>query len=148
MKTERNLINGQKPEFGNLAQIAILQAEQKEKEEKFDYEEWYKTLSADEKWFEAFTCVDWTMGAIQRTVEDLTKFFDGRSPLDVMIDKSTGYDKGKIKGFLLYLKEAYEELIRNFKIMEDDREELYKGLLKKINIYLKTEYKNVKAAKV
>jgi len=144
MKQQRNLINGQKPEFGNISQIAILQKEQREREEKAEWD----NMPADEKWFCCFVNVDCIMGMIQTKTKELERFFDGRSPIDVMFDKSTGYDKGKIKGFLLWLKEAYEALIDNFKIMGDDREDLYKGLLEKINVALKTEFKGVRAAKV
>jgi hypothetical protein len=139
-----NLINGQKPEFRNLE----LQREENERREMQEAEDWYKNLSPQEKWFDAFVNVDWTMGAIQEKVKELTTFFNGRSPLDIMIDKSSGYDKGRIKGFLLYLKGAYEELIRNFKIMDDDRAELYQGLLEKINLDLKTNYKKIKEVKI
>lgn len=142
--TNRNLINGQKPEFGNLEQIAILQAEQAERQAKKEWDE----MPQDEKWFCAFLNVGCTMGMIQSKVKELEQFFGGRSPIDVMVDKSTGYDRGKLKGFLLWIKDAYEVLIDNFKIMEDDREDLYKDLLKKVNLALKTEYKGVKAAKV
>lgn len=145
MTASKNLINGMKPEFGNLDQIKILQKEENDLREQQEAEDWKKNATPGELWFDAFLNVDWTMGYLQTKIKEFEKFFGGRNPIEVMIDKVTGYDKSKIKAFLLILKEAYEELIKNFKIMEDDRAELYEGLLKKINEDLKGEYKKVKA---
>lgn len=135
-----------KPEFGNLEQIKVLQKEENDRHEKSEYENWYKDLSPGAKAFDAFVNIDWAMGAIQETTKKVTALFNGRSPIEIMIDKSTGYDKGVLKGFLIFLEGAYEHLIKQFKIIGDDEQEIkYKELLKKIKVELKTEYKKVKA---
>lgn len=141
-----NLINGMKPEFGNLEQIKILQAEENKNREEKELADFYANMSPGARAFDAFVNVDWTMGFIKNMTEQITASFNGRSPIDIMIDKATGYDKGVLKWFLMQLKESYEHLIENFKVMGDEeRENEFKGLLIKVKEALKGEYKKVKA---
>lgn len=143
---KNNLINGMKPEFGNLEQIKILHAEESKKREEKELADFYANMSPGERAFDAFVNVDWTMWFIKNMTEQVTAHFNGRSPIAIMIDKAVGYDKGVLKWFLMQLKEAYGHLIENFKVMGDeDRETQYKELLVKINEALKDEYKNVNA---
>lgn len=143
-----NLINGQKPEFGNLEQIKILQEEGREAREKAEFNSWYRDLSEGERYFYHFTNVDMAKGMIAADVKKIEKIYHGRSVIELMIDKSTLYDRALLKGFILRLKEGYEFLIDNFKKMgADGAEELkeYTKLLKNIDENLNGEFKNIKA---
>lgn len=146
MKKE-NLINGQKPEFGNLEQIKILQNEERERREAKEAIEFYKNMTPDERSFHAMVNVDMAMCSISEMVKELSDYFQKRSPIDIMIDKATGYGKGKIKTLMLKLKEAYEFVIPEMKLAGyKDMATEHTALLEKINTELKGEYKKVKAA--
>jgi len=141
----KNLINGQKPEFGNLEHIKVVQKEENDRREKKESEDFLKSLSPQARAFQAFVEVDFAIGIIQHLTKKITAHFNGRSPIEIMFDKGTGYDKGIIKWFLLKLQEAYEHMIPNFKLMgEEEREKEYKGLLDNINEALNGKYKKVK----
>lgn len=141
----KNLINGKKPEFGNLEQIKVLQAKEREIEEEKEAKDFYNNLSADAKYCDDLFSIDWCFMVLDLNVEAIKKRLNGRDPITKMIDDCTGYEKALIKKFLLDLKEGYTELIKLFKRIDDEeRETEYKSLLDKINATLKTEYKKVK----
>lgn len=144
-----NLINGQKPEFGNVEQIRLLQKAERQIEDEKEYESLRKNMSPDEKQLDDEANIAWVFYCIDEMTKKVTARLGNRSPMDIIVDKATGYDKGVIKGFLTFLKDAYKELIKLLpKIGEDEQTEKYKALLEKIDIELKGDYKKVKATEL
>jgi|GEM_PF-4834089 hypothetical protein len=145
----KNLINGQKPEFGNLEQIKILQKEQQKIQDEKDSKDFYKNLPPLAKYIDDLASIDWIFMVIDLKKEEIKKKLNGRDPITTMIDKVTGYEKGLIKSFLLDLKEGYIELVKLFKrVDEKEQYEQYQKLLDAVKLGLKTEYKNVKAVQI
>lgn len=139
----KNLINGQKPEFGNLEQIKILQKELKRIEEGKDSKNYRRQMNPTEKYIDDLSNIDWAMMVIDFKTKEVTDKLHGRSPIDAIIDKVTGYEKSILKDFLLTLKDGYKELVKLFKrIGDEERHAQYVELLKRINHQLKTEYKS------
>lgn len=141
----KNLINGQKPEFGNIEQIKLLQKEERKIAEEKEAKMYRSQMNPMEKYIDDISNIDWIMMMISDKIKNVTEKLNGRSPIDIMIDKTTGYEKSILKDFLLFLKEGYKELIKLFKRIGDkERHAQYVELLAKINASLETEYKSVK----
>lgn len=144
----KNLINGMKPEFGNMEQIKVLQKAERAIEDEKETKNFYKNLPPSEKYIDDLASIDWVFMVIEINTKKITEKLSGRNPIDKMVDQATGYEKSLLKEFLTDLKAGYKELIKLFKRIDDtDRAEQYKKLLEKINTNLKTEYKDIKPIK-
>lgn len=145
-KMSKNLINGMKPEFGNLAQIKLLQAEQKSVQDEVDYKTMRKNMNPLEKCLDSHANIGWSHFAIDNLKKLVQDKLKTKHPIEQMINKATGYDKGIIKAFLINLRGHFKELVKNYRyVVEDAAVEDYKNKIKEIDNALKTHLKDTKA---
>ena len=141
----KNLINGQKPEFGNLDQIKFLQSKERVISDDLEYKIMRKNMNPLEKAIDDLANIGWSHFAIDNLVKLVTEKLSGRSPMDIAIDKATGYEKGIIKGFIIILRGHYKELVKNYRRAGDEKAVCdYKELINKIDINLKGDFKDIK----
>lgn len=142
----KNLINGMKAEFGNIEQIKTLQKEERRIQDEKDCKVMRLNISPLERAIDDEINLNWTYFFISNLTDMVKKKLSDRSPIDIMIDQATGYEKGIIKYFLTELYKAYQRLIKDLKRTgRSDEVENYTLLIKGIKYELKKDYKDIEA---
>ena len=114
-----------------------------------DYKVMVKKMNPLEKWVDTQANIGWSHFAIDNLKKLVAERLKTKSPIDEMINKATGYDKGLIKGFIINLRGHYKELVKNHRYLgEMEAVKTYKQKITTIDKTLKTILKDVKSVNI